>query len=113
MPDELPETEEERTARLTQFVLNVCDSEIFTSNQVDEHTNLSMVFMVLALMPEPLPEDTVLVWEYLSKAGPRSVNGYPCFWSCHFMNKADWGRCLVAIKAELERREKSRAEIKV
>lgn len=105
MADELPETEEQRTARLTQFVLNVCDGQIFTSLQVDEHTPIHFVFMVLALMTEPPPEDTAIAWEYLSQAGPRSIDGYPCFFSCHFMNKEDWERAHKGIVAEMERRK--------
>ncbi len=104
------ETEEERTARLKAFVVDYCSGRIFTSLHLSETELdiLPMVFMPLALGAK-VPEDVVVVWEHLDKAGPRSINGYPSFWSCHFMNKADYARVRPVIEAELKRR----AEIKV
>ncbi len=102
MADE--ETEEQRTARLTQFVLNVCDGVVFTSAQVLEPEMLTMVFMPLILGAK-VPKDTGCIWEYLKDASPRSVNGYPSFFSCHFMNKEDWARAHKGIVAELARRK--------
>jgi hypothetical protein len=45
------------------------------------------------------------IWEYLSKAGPRGINGYPIFFSMHFMHVDDWDRCSAAIRNEEERQK--------
>jgi hypothetical protein len=36
-----------------------------------------------------LPADLGMIWEYMSKAGPRSVNGVPMFMSMRFLSKDD------------------------
>lgn len=46
-----------------------------------------------------------VIYEDVSKAAPRSINGMPMFWSCQILNKSDWQRCREAIEQELERRE--------
>lgn len=55
---------------------------------------IQSVFMTLFLMDAAHAEwlkanDIVSVYEYLDKAGPRSVNGLPCFMSCCFINRED------------------------
>jgi len=67
----------------------------------------SMVFMCLMLGPPPpkdYAEKVAVVWEWFSKAGPRSINGMPGFFSHHFMHIDDWKRAAPAIDRELERR---------
>jgi hypothetical protein len=104
------ETEEERTFRLKRFVMDYCDGNIFTSMQVHEPEQVSMVFMVLIFMEkDQIPPDAAFVWEHMSKQAPRSINGYPTFFSCYFMDKADAERVIPAIDEELKRRK----EIKV
>lgn len=49
--------------------------------------------------------DIGLIYEDLGKAGPRSINGYPIFWSFCILNKSDWERARKAIASELKRRE--------
>jgi len=46
-----------------------------------------------------------VIYEELSKAGPRSVNGQPIFMSCRILNRSDWIRCRAAINRELARRQ--------
>ena len=43
------------------------------------------------------------IWEDISKAGPRGINGYPNFFSFHIMSKPDWERAKVAIDRETQR----------
>jgi hypothetical protein len=45
------------------------------------------------------------LYEHLSQAGPRSINGYPIFWSVRILNRDDWQRAAAAIDRELERRD--------
>jgi len=46
-----------------------------------------------------------VIYEEVSKAGPRSINGQPIFWSLRIINRSDWQRAYVAITRELARRE--------
>jgi hypothetical protein len=49
--------------------------------------------------------DLGILWEWMHKAGPRSVNGYPIFFSLRIMHREDWNRALKAIIREEKRRE--------
>jgi hypothetical protein len=46
-----------------------------------------------------------VIWEWMAKAGPRSINGYPIFFSCRLMHRDDWTRAEKAILREQTRRE--------
>ncbi len=46
-----------------------------------------------------------VIYEEISKAGPRSINGQPIFWSLRIINRSDWKRAHAAITRELSRRE--------
>ena len=50
-------------------------------------------------------KDLGCIYEHMSKAGPRGINGYPMFMSCHLMHKEDWERALKAILREQKRQE--------
>lgn len=46
-----------------------------------------------------------VIYEWMDKALPRSVNGCPTFGSCHILHREDWERAKEAIRREQERRE--------
>jgi len=46
-----------------------------------------------------------VIYERMSKAGPRSINGQPIFFSFSILNRSDWVRAHAAIVRELKRRE--------
>ena len=50
-------------------------------------------------------ENLGAIWEWYHKAGPRSINGMPCFLSMCLMCKSDWERALPAARKEIKRRE--------
>ena len=95
-----------------ELALALFKGEIFTSAHLRNQSDVTMVFMPIALgcfSPQgdnnaekfidevnsrPVIEDIAVVYEYMSKAGPRSINGYPCFTSLSFLNKEDWKRVL-------------------
>lgn len=54
--------------------------------------------------------DLGVVYEEHSKAGPRSINGYPIFYSFRVLSRNDWDRARKAITRELERRESMEVE---
>lgn len=45
--------------------------------------------------------DITFVYEYLDKAGPTSINGYPIFFSARFLNGEDHRR-MLALAEKLE-----------
>lgn len=94
------------TDELKVFVRDCCSGHIFTSAQVYQEDLLGLIFMPLLFGSlETIELDSIGVfYEYMKKAGPRSINGYPIFHSIHFLNREDWARCLSAIIAEQKRR---------
>jgi hypothetical protein len=104
-------------ADLAQFVLDYCDGKVFTSLDLRGRNDLlPMVFMVIACgaFAEWKEEDVAdigVIWEYWDQAGPRSVNGFPIFYSAHYMHKDDWEKARKAIPRELDRREQSKKTI--
>lgn len=93
---------------LKEFVRGFCDGRIFTSAQVSGDSQvLGMVFMPLLFGAlNDLEYSSIgVVYEYLDKAGPRSINGYPIFFSMRMMNVSDWAKCREVIDREMERRE--------
>jgi hypothetical protein len=90
---------------LKQFVLGCCDGKVYTNRHINSPDVVPLVFMSLAFWNKPDFEDVGLIWEWLSEAGPRAVNGHPTFMSCRLMHAADWERARVAIERELKRRE--------
>ena len=106
---ELPHMED---ADLKKFVDDFISNRIFT----DKHINprqiemAGMIFMPLALgVLSQYNADSLkqigCIWEYNSAAGPRSINGYPIFFSLRLMHVDDGARCLAAIQREEERRK--------
>lgn len=99
---------------LAKFVMDYCDGKVFTSAQVSEHSLnlLPCIFMPLALgglqgLYDAEVQRIGLIWEYMSQAGYRAINGYPTFLSCHLMHKDDWNTARKAILREMTRREKA------
>ena len=106
---ELPSRSEEE---LREFVLAFCDNRIFTSAHLTEtqKPQLGLVFMPIGLGAfEGHDEESLMqvgiIYEYLSEALPRSLNGMPMFPSLKMLNAEDWNRCRKAILREMERRQ--------
>lgn len=92
---------------MRQFVDDFVSGRIFTSLHVRNPEDVPMSFMVLMFMSwsDTGLKQIAVVWEYLDKAGPMSVNGMPTFFSCHFVNVDDWKILQPAIEKERKRRE--------
>src|SRR5688500_15846561 len=92
-PKEIKKIPDMSSKDMKEFILGVCDGKIFTDRHTRSDHEIGLVFMVFALSgPDQLGidiNDVGCVWEWLSEAGPRSINGMPCFFSCRFMNKKD------------------------
>ncbi len=100
---------------LAKFVMDFCDDKVFTSAHVRDsqaENLLHLIFMPLALgalqgLYEHEVKNIGLIWEYMSQAGYRAINGYPTFLSCRLMHKDDWDTARKAIQREMKRRKKS------
>lgn len=92
---------------LKRVVMGVCDGQIFTSAHLRDHDLLDMVFMpvIFGGLTGVELDSIGILYEDISKAGPRSINGLPNFFSFRLMNVGDWERCRKAIAREQERRE--------
>ena len=79
---------------IKKLALAMYRGEIFTSMQVKEPSMLSMVFMVLMFMDEVqqrelIASGVVHFYAEMKDAGPRSVNGYPCFFGASTLTAED------------------------
>jgi len=100
------------TDELTQFVLNYCDGHLFTSahlrpgdEQLIQSIFMPLAFGAFAERSKSYLEKVGLLWEHMSQAGYRGINGYPTFMSLRVMHKDDWERARKAIITELDRRK--------
>lgn len=71
------------------------EGRVWTSNHCRSVDELRMSFMIIALMDKKdlgamMDAGVHTFFEWMDKAGPRSVNGLPCFFSCDTLNKEDW-----------------------
>lgn len=101
---------------MAKFIREFRSGQIFSSAHLPEHDDrlIPMVFLVLTLgalygAPDSYINSIGLIWEYLKQAGPRSINGYPQFFSCRLVHKEDWEKIRKTI-IELDNREKSDVE---
>jgi hypothetical protein len=93
-PKSIPAQSEEF---LTQLAKDIAMNKVFTSDHIrrEEWDNiLGMVFMPIVLgafseFSEEARKDIGMVYEYYDKAGPRSINGYPIFFSFAMVNVKD------------------------
>ena len=87
---------------IRQLAKDVCEGKVFGTWNISEGetNNIPLVFIPIALMEKgSIPEGAVHVYEYFDKAGPRSINGMPIFFSCHFLFKEDAELLLKLIRA--------------
>ncbi len=104
---------------IRQLAVDTVEGKVFTDRHLpenDDGTLLGLVFVGLklaALSGNTIPpEETAqigMIYEYVDKAGPRSVNGYPSFLSFHFLHRDDLPLFLDAHKAYAAARETAKA----
>lgn len=96
---------------LREFVNMYLAGAVFTDRNIRDQNMLTMVFMPLALgalagWTRADLNQVGCFWAEMKDAGPRSINGMPCFFSVRMMNRSDADRAFAAIGRELKRREK-------
>ena len=86
-------------AELRQLALDMMGGSIFTDRHINPNDKdvLPSIFMPLFFMnKEQLAEfearDVNMIYEHMSKAESRSINGYPIFMSFQFLDKEDTER---------------------
>ena len=75
---------------LRELAMDICDGKVFHDRMIDPNRfqqDVGMVFMPLALGGMEGLKGIGLMYEYYDKAGPRSVNGMPCFFSCRILHR--------------------------
>lgn len=84
----------------------VVSQQVFIGTMIpieDANRMMPSVFMPLMFIePDTLKqmdELNVVPYEFMDKAGPRSVNGYPSFMSMQFINHDDYRRLIEKVKA--------------
>jgi hypothetical protein len=100
---------------LNTLALDIVSNQVFTSSMVRDERDIPLAFMILSLLDRRTIRylrwiGAHLLYEYYDKAMPRSVNGYPCFFSMNILDKNDTDRLYekirrlqAAMKTALER----------
>jgi hypothetical protein len=88
---------------IKQLALDVALGKVFGSWMLDHEDEASMCFVVLMLCgprehAQLRAAGVTAVYEYLDKAGPRTVNGLPSFLSMQLLNQEDQGRLAGAVR---------------
>lgn len=86
-----------RNDEIIKLAKDIKAGKVFGTWNLREHDAhlIPMIFMPVALsgaelMKEIREKEYSHIYEYVDQAGPRAINGFPCFWSCAFLNKNDW-----------------------
>lgn len=109
---------------LKQLAIDISENKVFGTFHMNESemSNMSYVFMPLVFMKEEqkqamIDKKVVHFYEYYDKAGPRSVNGMPCFFSMSHINQDNWKKIVkyikeyeVRVKTFLDKEEKKEPE---
>lgn len=98
---------------LKQLSIDISENKVFGTFHMNkcEIANMGMVFMPILFMEEEQRQSlrdkkVVHFYEYYTNAGPRSVNGMPCFMTVRSITENDWKKIVKYIK-EYEVRVKS------
>ena len=99
---------------LKKIAMDIVDGHIFTDRSVDagDGNILASIFMPIALgafaeESKEYLEQIGMIYEYMSEAGPRSINSYPMFMSFAMLSKpqtkqvADFASAYIDMKSEM------------
>jgi predicted nucleotidyltransferase len=107
---------------LKKIATDLLDGKIFCDRQVTNPNDIAMVFMPIVLgafseMKDEVRKDIGFLYEYIDKAGPRAVNGMPCFFSVRYLNKEETAKMFKfyedykALKDNFMAEEKEKTEL--
>ena len=90
---------------LKQLAIEISENKVFGTFHIKDCTvdKTTMVFMPLLFMEDESKQELIdneitHIYEYVEKAGPRSINGMPVFMSFRTISKTDWGKTCKYIK---------------
>lgn len=91
---------------IRRLAVDIVSGQVFTSAHIrgnDVENLLRLIFMPLVFMTdddiEVMKKNHIhVLYEYYSKAGPRSINGYPIFMSFHVLDEADAAKVWTMMK---------------
>ena len=91
---------------IKEIAQGILNGQIFCDRMIrpEEFEQMATsIFMSIGLMgleqwEEFKKQDIGMVYEYLDKASPRAINGYPIFFSAHILTKADAKRVYETMK---------------
>ena len=91
---------------LKQLALDMFKCNVFTDRHIkpNEQDLLPSIFMPFFFMNKEQSEefakrDIGMLYEYMDKAGPRSINGYPIFFSFQVLEMSEIERLLPMVDA--------------
>lgn len=113
---------------IKQLAMDICEGQVFTSQQCESEMEVRMCFPVLLFVARPkkskdetqhqyverirsynrtmkLLENAGMVYEYYSKAGPMAINGKPIFFSCKIFPKASMNELTLEVNKYQELRK--------
>lgn len=101
---------------LKKIALDIHKGLIFSDAMIREKSLFDMVFMVFIFMDQAarnklLKDKPGMCFEYMEKAGPRSINGHPMFFSCQILNQGDTKHVLRMVKKLHDAEEKAKAQL--
>lgn len=80
---------------LKELAKDIYAGRVFTDRHIPEHDAhlLPNVFAIIWLMDKDslkgMVKDCGLIFEYMDKAAPRGINGYPSFFSLWYLTRSD------------------------
>lgn len=90
---------------LRQLCIDIYGGLVFTDRHCNSPQDVGMVFMPIGLGGLTAEAEPEMIYEYLDKAGPRSVNGMPMFMSANILNLADFQAWLPMYEKYVEQQE--------
>jgi len=106
-----------KESELKIIAQDLADGKIFCDRHLNDDIQLiPSVFMILALGGQNwadwmLHAKINFVYEYLDKAGPSFINGYPTFFSCGMLSENDTKKMLKFYEKILEMKKKKKEEL--
>jgi hypothetical protein len=100
---------EKTPEELRQIGADIYEGKVFTDRHISKNSLdiTPSIFLLIALgafskAPEEYIDNIGMIYEYLSEAGPRSINGYPMFFSLQVLSEE---QAKVVINAYLQYKE--------
>jgi len=90
---------------LKEIAMAIRAGTIFTDRNIkpEDQYLAGSIFIPLLLMDEKGRKELVdskpgMIYQYMSEAGPRSVNGYPCFFNMRILSQEEMEKVLDYFK---------------